>query len=89
MTLLSRLIAFAAILLGMAAAGCPALAQPVVNPSPSPNVAIGPSLVRPEFTRPGGIPGASRGSAGSNTQYMMAPAQPSDQASPSKSKRHK
>ena len=46
----------------------------------------GPSLVRPEFTRPGGIPGSARAIA-ANQQYLLAPAQPSDPAAPKKLKR--
>ena len=46
----------------------------------------GPSLVRPHFTRPGGIPGSARVLA-ANQQYLLAPAQPSDSATPKKLKR--
>jgi hypothetical protein len=36
-----------------------------------------PSLTRPEFTRPAGIPGSAR-SIAANDQYLLAPAQPTD-----------
>lgn len=45
-----------------------------------------PSLTRPEFTRPAGIPGSARAIA-VNDQYMLAPAQPTDPATPKKRKR--
>ena len=41
-----------------------------------PTLSVGsPSLSRPEFTRPAGIPGSARAIATSD-QYMIAPAQP-------------
>lgn len=43
--------------------------------------------MRPEFTRPGGIPGAPRSLTSAKEQYMVAPAQPADPAKPRKRKR--
>lgn len=90
MTKLSRAKQALAALSGLAAAAAaePAMAQPS-NPTQNPSVVTGPSLVRPEFTRPAGIPGASRSVAGSDSQYMIAPAQPSAPAKPPKRKRRK
>ncbi len=51
-----------------------------------PTTVSAPSPARPEFTRPAGIPGSARASAG-NEQYMLAPAQPTDPAAPKKRKR--
>jgi hypothetical protein len=42
--------------------------------------------MRPEFTRPAGIPGSARAIA-ANEQYLLAPAQPSDPVAPKKRKR--
>ena len=47
---------------------------------------VSPSLSRPEFTRPAGIPGSARALA-ANDQYLMAPAQPTDSVAPKKRKR--
>jgi len=47
----------------------------------------GASPMRPEFTRPGGIPGSSRALTASKQQYMLAPAQPADAGKPRKQKR--
>lgn len=85
-TFLSTAIAAMAFGLAAIASGGPASAQgATVASQPDMSIAGGPSLVRPEFTRPGGLPGASRGYAG-NSQYMIAPVQPSDQPSPTKRK---
>ena len=57
------------------------------GPPPRATVSVsGPSLSRPEFTRPAGIPGSAR-SIAANQQYLLAPAQPSDPATPKKRKR--
>jgi hypothetical protein len=57
------------------------------GPTPTTTMSVtGPSLSRPEFTRPAGIPGSAR-SIAANQQYLLAPAQPSDPATPKKHKR--
>ena len=62
---------FAAVAVFCAAGFSAALAQPN-----QPTISVGsPSLSRPEFTRPAGIPGSARAIATSD-QYMIAPAQP-------------
>ena len=58
-----------------AAGAFSALAQ---GPAPRATMSVtGPSLTRPEFTRPAGIPGSAR-SIAANDQYLLAPAQPTD-----------
>ena len=47
----------------------------------------GASSMRPEFTRPGGIPGSSRVLTASKEQFMLAPAQPTDPGKQRKRKR--
>lgn len=47
-----------------------------------------PSFARPEFTRPGGIPGSARSIAATNEQYLLAPAQPTNPATPKMRKKH-
>ena len=56
------------------------------NTGPITTTVTGPSLVRPDFTRPGGIPGSARAIA-ANQQYLLAPVQLSDPAAPKKLKR--
>lgn len=56
------------------------------GPNTPTTVTVSPSLTRPEFTRPAGIPGSARAIA-VNDQYMLAPAQPTDPAAPKKRKR--
>ena len=43
--------------------------------------------VRPEFTRPGGTPGAARGIVKPSDTYMIAPAQPDAAGTKKKRKR--
>ena len=45
-----------------------------------------PTLTRPEFTRPAGIPGSARSIAASD-QYLLAPAQPTDPVTPKRRKK--
>jgi hypothetical protein len=57
------------------------------GPIPTTTMSIsGPSLSRPEFTRPTGIPGSAR-SIAANERNLLAPAQPSDPATLKKRKR--
>jgi hypothetical protein len=56
------------------------------GPNPATTTVSAPSLTRPEFTRPAGIPGSARAIA-ANEQYLLAPAQPSDPVAPKKRKR--
>lgn len=82
----SRLIpdAFA---LCVALLGLPALCAPGVAQSTSNYSVAGAGSMRPEFTRPGGIPGSPRAETVGKEQFMMAPAQPADPAKPHKRKR--
>jgi hypothetical protein len=74
---------FAAVAAFGATAMSAALAQ---GQGGQPSTVVGPSPVRPEFTRPAGIPGSARVTA-ANEQYLMAPAQPTDSVAPKKRKR--
>jgi hypothetical protein len=78
----TRLFAAAAALCAVEASI--ALAQGPVTPTTT--TVTGPSSVRPEFTRPAGIPGSARTIAASD-QYMLAPGQPGDPAAPKRRKR--
>ena len=73
---------FAAVATSVLAAGsCASVAGPFTLAS-----VTSPSAVRPDFTRPGGIPGSARSIAATKQQYMLAPAQPAD---PTKTKKRK
>jgi hypothetical protein len=83
-TLMRATRLFAAVAAFGAAGTFSALAQ---GPARTTTMSVsGPSLTRPEFTRPAGIPGSAR-SIASNDLYLLAPAQPSDPATPKKRKR--
>jgi hypothetical protein len=57
------------------------------GPTPTTTMSVSsPSLSRPEFTRPAGIPGSAR-SIAATEQYLLTPAQPSDPATLKKRKR--
>jgi hypothetical protein len=73
--------AFAAFAVAAAALPATARAQTLSVPAQV-------SPLRIDFTRPGGLPGASRvGVAPSGGLYMIAPAQPKTSAAPKKKKR--
>jgi hypothetical protein len=77
-----------AIVTCVALLGLPVLSGLGVAQSTSSNFSFaGVSSMRPEFTRPGGIPGSSRAVTVTKEQYMIAPAQPADPAKPRKRKR--
>jgi hypothetical protein len=69
--------------LGLAATAIALAQQPVSITT----TVSGPSQSRPNFTRPGGIPGSARSIAASN-QYLLAPAQPTDPVTLKKRKLH-
>jgi hypothetical protein len=84
---MARLLRATRLFAAAAAFGAGALsgasAQGPVQPT---TTTVNPSLTRPEFTRPAGIPGSAR-SLAANEQYMLAPTQPTDPAAPKKRKR--
>jgi hypothetical protein len=70
-------------ILALSIAPLPAAAQLGPNTaSTAPQI----SPLRLEFTRPGGTPGSPRYIAPSQSTYMLAPAQPTETATPKKKK---
>lgn len=86
-SLLSRPLLFVPALAGFMFAVSAALPAAVAQPLGVPAQVSPPRI---DFTRPGGLPGASRvGVAPSGGPYMIAPAQPKTSAAPRKKRKRR